>query len=62
MISDREMALLRGLPDSKLRHVLERLDPQALAELRRAGLDHASQEEKAQSKPVEASKAARAYA
>lgn len=59
MITDREMALLRGLPDSKLRHVLERLDPQALAEIRRAALEHAS---KAQPKPAKASKAARAHA
>ena len=58
MISDRELTLLRTLPDHKLRHTLERLDPQALAELRRAALEHASQEEKAQaSKPPKAAHA-----
>ena len=57
MISDRELTLLRALPDTKLRFVLERLDPQALAELRRAALEHASQEAKAQ---VEQPKAAHA--
>ena len=57
MISTREMALLRKLPDFKLRFVLERLDPQALAELRRAALEHASQEAKAQAEQPKVARA-----
>ena len=57
MISDRELTLLRALPDTKLRHTLERLDPQALAELRRAALEHASAEAKTQAEQPKAARA-----